>query len=181
MSGKPSRGALLDRVTTVNEHGQRQLAPFVLPLLVLVVLIVALLLVLGRCATNTVTSITKQPEQRPLATPSFELAAPQGCGEVPDTVIQALEQELKSPRLQVARAYTNERDDGVLALGATIQQDNHAIEAVAAIFAVDDTGKLFALSSHARELSRLPDGRKVLRMTPVDYEAQVVNSCLRDQ
>jgi len=30
-------------------------------------------------------------------------------------------------------------------------------------------------------MSRLPDGRETLRMTPVDDEAQVVNSCLRDQ
>ncbi|WP_163377141.1 hypothetical protein [Dietzia sp. Alg238-R159] len=83
--------------------------------------------------------------------------------------------------MRVARAYSHERDDGVQAIGVTIQRDDRAIQAVTAIFAADHTGKLFSLSSDARQMSRLPDGRETLRMTPVDDEAQIVNSCLRDQ
>ena len=180
-AGRNAGSSLLDRVTTVNEDGQRQLAPFVMPLFVIVVLSFILLFTLGRCAVDTVHSITEEPEQRPMVTPSFELPAPRGCGEVSDTVMAAIEQELRDPRMRVARAYSHERDDGVQAIGVTIQRDDRAIQAVAAIFAADDTGKLFSLSSDAREMSRLPDGRESLRMTPVDDEAQIVNSCLRDQ
>ncbi|PZT95429.1 MAG: hypothetical protein DI630_24390 [Gordonia sp. (in: high G+C Gram-positive bacteria)] len=181
MSGQPTRVPLLDRVTTVDEDGNRHLAPFVMPLFAIVVLSSILLFTLGRCAVDTVTSITEEPEQRPMVTPSFQMSAPRGCGEVSDTVVDAIDQELRDPRMRVSRAFSHERDDGVQAVGVTIQRDDRAIQAVAAIFAADVTGKLFAVSSDAREMSRLPDGRETLRMTPVDDEAQIVNSCLRDQ
>lgn len=180
-TGQKIGSSLLGRVTTVNEDGQRQLAPFVMPLFAIVVLSSILLFTLGRCAVDTVNSITEEPEQRPMVTPSFKLPAPRGCDEVSATVVSAIEQELQDPRMRVARAYSHERDDGVQAIGVTIQRDDRAIQAVAAIFAADDTGKLFALSSDAREMSQLPDGRKTLRMTPVGEPAQIVNSCLRDQ
>lgn len=178
---RPSLTSLLDRVTTVNADGDRQLAPFVLPLLAMVVLSGIILFTAGRCAADTVTALGDDANQRPMVTPSFEIPAPRGCADVDDTLIAAIDQELTSPRLSVARAYAHERDDGVQAIGATIQRDDRAIQAVAAIFAADDTGKLFALSSDARDMSQLPDGRESLRMTPVDHEAQIVNSCLRDQ
>lgn len=179
--GKFSRTSLLDQVTTVDKEGRRQVAPFIWPLLAIVVLSSVLLLTLGRCAADSVSSITKEPEQRPMVTPSFALSAPQGCGQVSDTVVDAIDKELRDPRMRVARAFSHGRDDGVQAIGVTIARDDRAIQAVAAIFAADDTGRLFALSSDAREMSRLPDGRAELHMTPVDEEAQIVNSCLRDQ
>lgn len=181
MSGQPSRIPLLDRVTIVNDDGQRKLAPFVMPLIAIVVLSSILLVTLGQCAADTVTSATEEPEERPMVTPSFQTSAPRGCGEVSDTVVEAIDQELRDPRLSVARAFSHQRDDGVQAVGVTIQRDDRAIQAVAAIFAADNTGKLFALSADAREMSRLQDGRETLHMTPVDDAAQIVNSCLRDQ
>ncbi|MFL0579507.1 hypothetical protein [Dietzia sp. 179-F 9C3 NHS] len=171
---------LLDRVTVVNDDGERTLSPQVMPAVAIAVLSVVVLLTVGYCAAGLIPASDEEPAARPPATPSFVVAPPSGCGPVDPLVVETIDEEMSTPRLSVGRAVQQERDDGVLTVGVTIRRDDGAIEAVAAIFAVDLTGKVLAISAEARTLTRLPDGRKTVAMSPVSSGAQLVNSCLRD-
>lgn len=175
----PSQG---DDRTPEARRSDEQPGPQLLPVAAIIVLSLVILTTIGHCAVNLAADDeqSSSPPSQPVATPSFKVQPPAGCQPLNDQVVETINDEMVDPRLTVRRAIAETRHDGVAAVGATIVHDVTAIEAVSAIFAVDDTGKVFAISSDARAMTELPDGRDAIEMTPVSAEAQTVNACLRD-
>lgn len=180
MSTNRPRAGGKARLFTVDEDGNYQLAPHVVPLLALIVVAFVLLLSISYCTAGLVDGGDEREQTVPLATPQFTVAPVVDCDEADQAIVDAITDDMIDPRLSAGRTVTYGREDGALTVGAMLRRDDGAIEAVAAIFAVDTTGKLYAISAQARELTRLPDGRQEVAMTPVDPGAQAVNSCLRD-
>lgn len=178
-TGRGSAGRWVDRLTVLREDGTRTISPAIPIVAGLAGLLIFALFMVSQCTVATVQNVGG-PGQEPVptvATPSFRPYAQDGCEEVDSGSRALINRHTVNPRHQVGQAQAYPRGEGEF-IAVSIAWDNRMIEARSAIFYLDEGGDLWAVSTSARELTDLPDGREPNRASPGDPEALAAQNCL---
>lgn len=145
----------------------------------LAVLVLFTLVMVSQCTVATVQKVdgSGQEPVPTVATPSFRPYAQEGCGEVDSGSVALINRHTANPRHQVGQAQAYPRGRGEF-LAVSIVWDNRMVEARSAIFYLDEDDELWAVSTSARNLTDLPDGRESKRLSAGDTEALAAQNCL---
>ena len=178
-TGRGPVGRWVDRLTVVGEDGARTISPAIPMVAGLAALVLFSLVMVSQCTVATVQNVggSGQEPVPTVATPSFRPYVQDGCEEVDSGSVALINRHTVNPRHQVGQAQAYPRGQGQF-LAVSIAWDNRMVEARSAIFSLDEGGELWSVSSSARELTDLPDGREVKAVSPGDAEALSAQNCL---
>lgn len=169
------RGLLFD----VHEDGRRSVSA-VLPVFVgLAAVCVFAMVALSQCAVEQVSTLTKDDEVPTVApaTPSFEKYQQSGCVPVGDETLKEIDESLLAVRQSVGQSSSFVSRDGEY-IAVSIVWDDRRVEDPSVIFFREDGGELWSVSTSARRLTTIPDGRKEHKVSPIDDGALAAQNCI---
>lgn len=172
-------GRWVDRLSVIHEDGTRTISPAIPMVAGLAGLLLFALVMVSQCTVATVQN-AGGPAQAPVptvATPSFRPYVQNGCEQVDSGSLALINRHTVNTRHQVGQSQAYPRGEGQF-IAVSIAWDNRMVEARSAIFYLDEDGEMWAVSTSARKLTDLPDGRERQKVSSGDPEALAAQNCL---